>query len=323
MEQQHDLQHTDELLDKALATTTFSLSQLKMLQAKIQESPVKNGVMTLSTTAEIDGVAVGAPYKTVAVVRDGQIHRDKGPAVVIDDLVATPDGTGVVEAKTRLYMRNGVPDREDGPAVIGANRNVLWMQQGKLHRENGPAALIDGEVIFALHGKTMSALEFGRKQGLGELDKDWFVHRQAGVVISNLGGDGPLYLGMSSLTPERGQTVQVASPDTAVSVQRATVARDASPPLPPLTGNDKQVEIGTRVREETIKAVRDRLVEEPVRAETVVQKLVQDKQFQSAATWVALSKMPLPERADGVVQAMEAPAAKKMQPFAKVLGPQL
>jgi hypothetical protein len=34
---------------------------------------------------------------------------------------------------------NGVPHRNDGPAIIWVNGSKCWYQKGKLHREDGPA----------------------------------------------------------------------------------------------------------------------------------------------------------------------------------------
>ncbi len=50
---------TENYLDAALATTTFSRGQLEMLQAKIAESPTKTGLVELKTTATIDGAEIG------------------------------------------------------------------------------------------------------------------------------------------------------------------------------------------------------------------------------------------------------------------------
>lgn len=37
------------------------------------------------------------------------------------------------------YHTNGVPDREDGPAVISGKWDLLWYKNGELHNLDGPA----------------------------------------------------------------------------------------------------------------------------------------------------------------------------------------
>ena len=148
-----------KVFEQALKNTTFSQNALEALAVKIAESPKKDGIITMRTTTDIDGVPFGEPMKITAAIRDGKIHRDNGPAVVIDDIAMSTDGS-VKDAKTVLYMRNGVPDRADGPAVTTAAGDVLWMQKGQLHRENGPAALVSGKPVFALEGKAMTPEEF-------------------------------------------------------------------------------------------------------------------------------------------------------------------
>jgi len=220
---------TENYLDAALETTTFSKSQLAMLRAKIEESPQKTGLVELKTTATIDGTEIGAPYKTVAMVKDGQIHRDKGPAVAIDDLVMTPDGKGVEEKKTVLYMQNGVPHREDGPAVLAANGNVLWMKNGELHRENGPAAQIDGKIIFALEGKTLTPEEFGKRTGLGEHGKDWMVEPNTGTVFTGLSTGAPTVATMRDAVPSVGQVVEVKADDGPAQTAQPKMAQGRKP----------------------------------------------------------------------------------------------
>ena len=58
---------------------------------------------------------------------DGDLEKDfpNNPTVY-------PDGT-------KVYFRNEVYHREDGPAIIYNNDCKLWYKNGKLHREDGPA----------------------------------------------------------------------------------------------------------------------------------------------------------------------------------------
>lgn len=301
---------TENYLDAALASTTFSRGQLEMLKAKIEESPKKTGLIELKTTATIDGEEIGAPYKAVAMIKDGRIHRDKGPAVAIDDLVSTPDGTGVRESKTILYMRNGVPDREDGPAVLAANGNVLWMQKGQLHRENGPAALIDGVATFALNGQIVTPHEFGKRTGLGEPGKDWMVEPNTGTIFTGLTTGRPGVATMRDAVPSVGQFLVVEDPDKPM--------KRAAPELPPLrAASDKQREFGESIRAATIEAAAGGMT--PEQRENMIRSIGQNKDMSSAHFWISTRNMPLPERADAVRRVAENPR-EMTKAFGKHLG---
>ncbi|MDA8093663.1 MAG: hypothetical protein M0T84_07060 [Betaproteobacteria bacterium] len=197
-----------DIFEQALTRTTFTKSSLEMLHAKIAESPKKDGVITLTTTAEIDGISIGEPYKAIAVIKGGRIHRDNGPAVVIDDVAFTASGD-LKEGKTVLFMRDGMPHRDDGPAVLSASGDVLWMREGKLHRENGPAALVNGDPIFAIRGKAMTPEEFGRATGLGSPGQDWMVEPNTGTMITGLTHGFPTVAKMRDVVPEPAVAVEL------------------------------------------------------------------------------------------------------------------
>ena len=58
--------------------------------------------------------------------RNGQLHREDGPAVEW----ANGD---------KFWYRNGQLHREDGPAEEWADGDKFWYRNGQLHREDGPA----------------------------------------------------------------------------------------------------------------------------------------------------------------------------------------
>jgi hypothetical protein len=58
--------------------------------------------------------------------KDGQLHRDDGPAVEQDN-------------GTKRWYKHGKKHRDDGPAVIWPDGSKLWYQDGKPHRDDGPA----------------------------------------------------------------------------------------------------------------------------------------------------------------------------------------
>jgi hypothetical protein len=71
--------------------------------------------------------------------RDGELHREDGPAVI------KPDGS-------QFWKRDGQLHREDGPAEIWADGTRRWYRNNRLHREDGPAEIRpDGTQRWALH----------------------------------------------------------------------------------------------------------------------------------------------------------------------------
>ena len=76
--------------------------------------------------------------------RDGEIHREDGPAVIF------PDGT-------QVWYLNGLCHRKGGPAVIHPDGTQGWYRNRKRHREDGPAIIFpDGSQCWLLNGKAVS-----------------------------------------------------------------------------------------------------------------------------------------------------------------------
>ena len=69
---------------------------------------------------------VELPDGTREWYRDGQRHRDDGPAI------ERPDGT-------REWYRDGQRHRDDGPAIESPSGYREWRRDGQLHRDDGPA----------------------------------------------------------------------------------------------------------------------------------------------------------------------------------------
>jgi len=66
----------------------------------------------------------------------------------------------VYDKRTEWYL-NGVPHREDGPAVEYANGTKSWWLNGELHREDGPAIeRADGYKAWYLNGVNMTEEQF-------------------------------------------------------------------------------------------------------------------------------------------------------------------
>ncbi len=58
--------------------------------------------------------------------KDGNLHREDGPACEYDD-------------GTKSWYLNGDRHREDGPAIEWGNGHREWYQNNLLHRLDGPA----------------------------------------------------------------------------------------------------------------------------------------------------------------------------------------
>ena len=115
--------------------------------------------------------------------RDGELHREGGPAVVHAD--------GMQE-----WYLNGVRHREDGPAVVLASGAQEWYLNGERHRLDGPALVRpDGYEAWYLNGERhrLDGPALVRPDGYAA----WYLHgqrfkseseRQHAVALAEHGG---------------------------------------------------------------------------------------------------------------------------------------
>lgn len=81
------------------------------------------------------------PDGTKAWYRQGQRHRDNGPAIEYAD-------------GGRKWYRYGYLHRDDGPAIEQADGRRYWCRKGRLHRNDGPAIeRPNGDKEWHLNGK--------------------------------------------------------------------------------------------------------------------------------------------------------------------------
>lgn len=303
----------EDVTQKALHSINgVHTSKVDRIKEFADKSPgVLNGVVrvTSSVSYEQDGKSMGETKEVVDVsFKDGRIHADKGPAVVVHN-VPYFDGDTPKIGTTALYMKNGELDREDGPAVVAPPDQVVWARQGKLHRENGPAAMIDGKPVFAIDGKTMEPADYGKKQGLGTLGRDWFVDRDTGSIAVGMGTAGA-------------RVVTMQDSGKVAEVERAAAAPKVPEPekLPALSAaSDKQREWGEKERDKVIATIRASAT--PEKAEDVVQKIGKDRELSSAKFWIGTRDMDPSVRALAVINAVERPNDRnRMKPFEQVMG---
>ncbi len=70
----------------------------------------------------------------------GLLHREEGPALIRDN-------------GDMLWFLNGICQRDFGPAFITSDGTCCWYKDGDLHRESGPALIYpDGSYKFYLEG---------------------------------------------------------------------------------------------------------------------------------------------------------------------------
>ena len=80
-------------------------------------------------------------------LRNGLPHRDDGPAIRYKD-------------GSEVWYRNGLCHRDDGPAVEWTNGTREWFRNGQRHREDGPAIeYVDGTKEWWLQGKRLTVNE--------------------------------------------------------------------------------------------------------------------------------------------------------------------
>lgn len=83
-------------------------------------------------------------------VKDGEYHRDGGPAVIYNN----PN-------RLRLWFQNGKLHRTNGPALQSTLLREWWVD-GKKHRLNGPAIENDwyGQKSFCIDGDYIAPNDF-------------------------------------------------------------------------------------------------------------------------------------------------------------------
>jgi len=106
-------------------------------------------------------------------VKNGQIHREDGPAIIDGDSqywykngkVHRDDGPAIIHPSgEQSWYKNGERHRDDGPAIIGADGSQSWYKKGKVHREDGPAIIwANGTRFWCLNGKIYSREDYYRK----------------------------------------------------------------------------------------------------------------------------------------------------------------
>lgn len=86
------------------------------------------------------------PDHSVRYFKDGQLHRDDGPALEY----ANGD---------KAWYRDGQLHRDDGPAVELPNGDREWYRDNQLHRDDGPAIeRIDGYKAWFRHGLPIASM---------------------------------------------------------------------------------------------------------------------------------------------------------------------
>jgi len=111
----------------------------------------------------VDGPAIEYPNGDKKWYQNGKLHREDGPAIkwangdkewwengkrlrCEEAPVNSSDKYQVEVFKdgTKLWRKDGILHREDGPAVEMGDGSKSWYKDGKLHRENGPAVEDNG-----------------------------------------------------------------------------------------------------------------------------------------------------------------------------------
>ena len=62
---------------------------------------------------------------------------------------------------SKVWYKNDLLHRDDGPAIESANGGKQWYKNGKLHRDDGPARIwADGKKEWWINGDKYSESEF-------------------------------------------------------------------------------------------------------------------------------------------------------------------
>ena len=89
------------------------------------------------------------------------------------------------------WYKDGVPHREDGPAILSSDGSVLWYKDGELHREDGPAEITEsGDQFWFKNGQQHRE---GGPAYIGAYGgESWIVdgtiHREDGPAYTDING---------------------------------------------------------------------------------------------------------------------------------------
>lgn len=116
----------------------------------------------------------------------------------------------LIETKTtsngsRVWLKDGQPHREDGPAVITATGAKGWYIDGKKHRDSGPAIEdATGTKFWYLHGvwhrEDGPAAEY--PDGKKEWARNGQRHREDGPAVINADGTEEWWMNDTRLGPK-------------------------------------------------------------------------------------------------------------------------
>ena len=71
-------------------------------------------------------------------------------------------GIRYVDGRQCLF-KDGLPHRDNGPAIITADGDSCWKQYGKIHREDGPAVkLFNGSEYWHINGERLTEDKFNK-----------------------------------------------------------------------------------------------------------------------------------------------------------------
>ena len=108
---------------------------------------IKTDKITEINDNTYSAVASMEPGKCKLYTRDGVLHREDGPAVEFTSAEGTYDNG------RKEWFKDGIRHREDGPAIGSPETDdVLYYCMGRLHRTDGPAMVLQGVQHWYIDG---------------------------------------------------------------------------------------------------------------------------------------------------------------------------
>jgi len=148
--------YDEDISDKQLF---YQLNNIvKSLADKLPKETIKQASEYQYEDLPDGGYKTIAPEKVTYYNKEGNYHREDGPAV--------EDSRG-----HKFWYLNGKRHREDGPAFEWASGKKAWFLNGNLHREDGPAIeYADGSKSWYLNGIRLTQDQW--KQAIQQLKKE-------------------------------------------------------------------------------------------------------------------------------------------------------
>lgn len=111
---------------------------------------------------------------SVSYFRNGELHRDDGPAFIKFDPYTNEfvvrnwyqngkrhrtDGPAI-DGPNKVWYKDNIIHRDDGPAILYHNGMQIWYHCNRVHRLNGPAVVANAYTEYYIFGRKITSSQY-------------------------------------------------------------------------------------------------------------------------------------------------------------------